>query len=144
MNPQTPEELYAGIGSLGVYKTTNGGDNWYLTNLAYSDVSAIHVDKESPGTIFTGQYGWAIMKTEDFGENWEHPEFDTAFDDTGAIILEPFRRVDNHTLDDGVVIPSNCIIYIYCDKPNALANEFEGLFIQPRPIFTDPTRRIGN
>lgn len=79
MNPHNPEELYAGIGSLGIYKTTNGGRNWFLTNAAYSDVSAIYVDKENPGTILTGQYGWAIMKTENFGDDWHHPEFNTPF-----------------------------------------------------------------
>jgi len=97
MNPQNPEELYAGIGSLGVYKTTNGGENWFLTNLAYSDVYTIYIDKENPGTLLTGQYGWAIMKTTNKGDQWYHPEFNTEFQGL------PIREIDFNpfNLDEG-------------------------------------------
>ncbi|MCZ7602048.1 MAG: T9SS type A sorting domain-containing protein [Melioribacteraceae bacterium] len=97
MNPQNPEELYAGIGSLGVYKTTNGGENWFLTNLAYSDVYTIYIDKENPGTLLTGQYGWAIMKTGNYGEDWHHPKFNTPFQELPVLEIEfnPFN------LDEG-------------------------------------------
>lgn len=97
MNPQNPEELYAGIGSLGVYKTTNGGENWFLTNLAYSDVYTIYIDKENPGKLLTGQYGWAIMKTTNKGNQWYHPEFNTEFQGL------PIREIDFNpfNLDEG-------------------------------------------
>jgi photosystem II stability/assembly factor-like uncharacterized protein len=84
INPQNPNILYAGIGALGVYKTTNGGDNWFLTKASCKDVSTINADKNNPGTILSGQYGWASMKTTNYGENWYHPAFDTEFQELNS------------------------------------------------------------
>ncbi len=80
MNPQNPEELYAGIGSLGVYKTTNGGDNWFLTNLAYTDVEDIYIDPSNPEHIISGQYGWGAMRSTNRGTDWFHPVFNSPWE----------------------------------------------------------------
>jgi photosystem II stability/assembly factor-like uncharacterized protein len=59
INPLNPDELYAGINDYGVYRTTDGGDNWQLTNLAN-----------------TTQYGWGFLLTENNGNSWYYPNFD--------------------------------------------------------------------
>ncbi|MCJ7555072.1 MAG: T9SS type A sorting domain-containing protein [Ignavibacteriaceae bacterium] len=80
LNPSNPAELYAGIGFLGVYKTTNGGNNWSLTNLAYTDVFDIYIDPEKPDHLMSGQYGFGIMQTTDDGDTWVQPQFNTPFE----------------------------------------------------------------
>lgn len=81
LNPQNDKELYAGINALGVYKTTNGGDSWFRTNLAYSDVYTIYVDSDTAGHIITGQYGWGSMYSFNYGKDWVHPNMGSNFQD---------------------------------------------------------------
>ncbi|MCZ7602047.1 MAG: T9SS type A sorting domain-containing protein [Melioribacteraceae bacterium] len=93
INPENPNELYAGIGSLGIYTTVNGGEDWTLTNAANSDVISIHIDNENPGTLLTAQLGWASMKTTNYGEDWYHPDFDNSFQyqNIQGIEINPFN-----------------------------------------------------
>lgn len=79
LNPKNDKELYAGINALGVYKTTNGGDSWLRTNLAYSDVYTIYADTDTAGHIITGQYGWGIMYSFNYGKEWVHPSMGSNF-----------------------------------------------------------------
>lgn len=81
LNPQNHEELYAGINALGVYKTIDGGNSWMRTNLSYSNVFTIYIDPDTTGHIITGQYGWGIMYTFDYGKEWIHPEMGDEFQD---------------------------------------------------------------
>ena len=80
MNQQNTEELYAGIGNLGIYKTTNGGDNWFLTNLAYTDIKDIYIDPSNPENIISGQYGWGAMRSTNRGADWFHPVFNSPWE----------------------------------------------------------------
>jgi photosystem II stability/assembly factor-like uncharacterized protein len=79
LNPQDDNELYAGINALGVYKTKNGGDSWFRTNLSNSDVYTIYVDPDTAGHTITGQYGWGAMYTFDDGVIWNNSELGSEF-----------------------------------------------------------------
>jgi len=76
INPLDPDELYAGINDYGVYRTTDGGDNWQLTNLANTEVLNFHLFNKHPERIITTQYGWGILLTENNGNSWYYPNFD--------------------------------------------------------------------
>jgi len=64
----------------GIYKTTNGGDEWQLMGLDESErVGEIIIDPRSPDTVYAAVLGhlWdaneqrGLYKTEDGGESWE-------------------------------------------------------------------------
>jgi tetratricopeptide (TPR) repeat protein/photosystem II stability/assembly factor-like uncharacterized protein len=68
VNPWTPATVYA-AGSGGVFKSTDGGVNWNITNLNGSDASALAIDPASPSTIYAGIDG-GVFKSSNGGENW--------------------------------------------------------------------------
>jgi len=85
---QNPEELYIGVGGLGVFKTNNGGENWNLTNLSYSSsVYNISISNKNEGEILIQQDGWNIVKTNNNGEYWYVPNY------------EPEPKILNYILD---------------------------------------------
>ena len=79
INPNDDNELYAGINALGVYKTINGGESWFRTNLTYSDVYTIYVDTDTTRHIITGQYGCGSMYTFNDGEQWYNSDLGSEF-----------------------------------------------------------------
>lgn len=76
INPLNPDELYAGINDYGVYRTTDGGDNWQLTNLANKEALNFHLFINHPERIITTQYGWGFLLTENNGNSWYYPNLD--------------------------------------------------------------------
>jgi len=76
INPQNVEEVYIGVDQKGVYKTIDGGDNWYHTNLSYMEASHFSTDKNNQDEFVIGNRGWGLMKTGDGGKNWYYPYFD--------------------------------------------------------------------
>ena len=76
LDPNNPEILYAGIGDIGVFKSTNGGSDWEPTRLSNSyRPYYFELDKNNSEKITVGQYGWGIMKTTDGGMNWHQAQF---------------------------------------------------------------------
>jgi photosystem II stability/assembly factor-like uncharacterized protein len=70
INPQTPDTLYAGIWSGGVYKSTNGGANWVNTGVV---ANALAINPQTPDTLYagSGSYpGLGVYKSTDGGTNW--------------------------------------------------------------------------
>jgi photosystem II stability/assembly factor-like uncharacterized protein len=94
INPENPDEIYVGVlGALwgdsevrGVYKTTDGGQNW--KKILYTDpttgCSDLSMHPEDPNTLYasmwefrrtawsfnSGGYNSALYKSTDGGENW--------------------------------------------------------------------------
>ena len=94
INPDNPDEIYVGVlGALwddsevrGVYKTTDGGQNW--TKILYTDAttgcSDLTMHPEDPNTLYasmwefrrtawsfnSGGYNSALYKSTDGGESW--------------------------------------------------------------------------
>jgi photosystem II stability/assembly factor-like uncharacterized protein len=79
IDPQNPGTVYAGT-SGGVFKTTNGGTSWNVSNSGLPTgyiARALVVDPQDPNTIYAGgacgAYGpCGIFKSTDGGANW-HP-----------------------------------------------------------------------
>jgi len=90
INPQNGDEVYVGIGEMGVFKTTNGGVSWFHTNLTCMEASYLSTDKDNPDEIMVGNRGWGILKTNDGGKNWIYPHFDIS-----PTKIEPIERCFN-------------------------------------------------
>jgi photosystem II stability/assembly factor-like uncharacterized protein len=94
MNPLTNENVFVGLGSLGVFSTTNGGASWEHTRLSYAPVLSIYNYPGKPGKILAGTYGWGFLKTDDYGDNWDYPQFFEFFQDL-AFVNVSFNPFDS-------------------------------------------------
>lgn len=65
--PSSPSTLYAGTNGKGVFKSTNGGGDWFPVNLGVTLTAtyAIAVDKNNPDIVYAGTF-----KSTDGGSNW--------------------------------------------------------------------------
>jgi photosystem II stability/assembly factor-like uncharacterized protein len=72
--PSQPETLYLGIYERGVYKSTNGGETWSISNgtggtMDGRPISTLLVDPDDANTVWAAtEYG--IYKTQDGGTTW--------------------------------------------------------------------------
>ncbi len=101
IDPSDPKIIWVGTGESwtrnsvsvgdGVYKSTDGGDNWKMMGLADSErIAKIEVDPKSPKTVFVCATGhlWnaneerGVYKTTDGGETWKRVLYVNA--DTGC------------------------------------------------------------
>ena len=113
--PKDPNIMYAAMGdpnvyfgardqySIGIIKSTDGGDTWNLTSLAYelSDsklIGRVLVHPENPDIVITGTID-GVFRSNDGGENWVQT-LDTRFvkdlefkpDDHNVIYASTFDR----------------------------------------------------
>jgi photosystem II stability/assembly factor-like uncharacterized protein len=72
IDPITPATLYAGTNK-GIYKSTNGGEEWYPINtgLTELDASAIYIDPTTPQKLYALVWNGAIFKSVNGGGLWE-------------------------------------------------------------------------
>ena len=75
LDPQTPSTIYAGTtGGVGVYKSTDGGDNWVALNTGLSNafVVALAIDPITPSTIYaaTNIPTFGVLKSTNGGTSW--------------------------------------------------------------------------
>jgi len=103
-----PETVWAGTGEAcprnsisvgdGIYKTTDGGENWSKLGLEKSEhIAKIVIDPKSPDTLYVAALGhvWdanderGVFKTTDAGKTWERILFVDR--DTGAadLVIDP-------------------------------------------------------
>jgi photosystem II stability/assembly factor-like uncharacterized protein len=69
VDPTAPDVVYAALGSLGVYKTTDGGDHW--THLAQSiGAAVVAVDPADPNIVYAAGNGTGAAKSTDGGLTW--------------------------------------------------------------------------
>ncbi len=89
-----PDEAYFGAVGGGLWKTTDGGDNWASVTdfkITSSSVGAVAVSETDPDLVFIGMGescirgniipGDGMYRSRDAGESWEH----IGFNDTDAI-----------------------------------------------------------
>lgn len=72
IDPADGDVLYAGFeGSAGLYKSVDGGDNWFASNgeRVFSSVFAVAVNPQDPGTVFAG-IRTGIFRSTDSGRTW--------------------------------------------------------------------------
>jgi photosystem II stability/assembly factor-like uncharacterized protein len=72
VDPITPQTIYAGTNGGGVFKTTNGGGNWFVpgAGLTSPNVQALAIDPTAPQTIYAGTNGGGVFKTTNGGGSW--------------------------------------------------------------------------
>jgi len=84
LHPENNSIWYVGVGSGGVWKTTNAGTTWepiFDNEDAYS-IGSITIDANNPSTVWVGTgenvsgrhvgYGSGIYRSRDAGANWEN------------------------------------------------------------------------
>ena len=71
VDPNDSNIVYAGMRGGDLYKTTNGGANWFKRTIAYRDVSSLCIDPSASGTIYLGTTS-GLFKTIDDGNTWSN------------------------------------------------------------------------
>ena len=102
LNPINPSQIYAGITYEGVYKSSDSGNNWTQSNLAYCDASSFELFFSNPGHLIASQYPWFLKTTTDDGETWIYPNFNPAFDSTYGVsyfFTHPFNGNEGYLTD---------------------------------------------
>lgn len=71
-DPIHPDTLYAGTWGGGVFKTTNGGVNWYPVNsgLGNSFIYSLAVNPLHPDMLYAGTYRGKLYKSLNGGQSW--------------------------------------------------------------------------
>jgi photosystem II stability/assembly factor-like uncharacterized protein len=71
IDPKTPTTLYVGTWGGGVFKTTNGGENWSAASTGLTDrvIYSLAIDPMSPNNIYAMTQS-IIFKSTNSGENW--------------------------------------------------------------------------
>lgn len=77
IHPTNQNIIYLASPDSGVYKTTNGGLNWFAVNngITYNKMQCIAISKSSPNTLYAGTDSMGIAnsgvyKTTNGGNNW--------------------------------------------------------------------------
>ncbi len=74
IDPVYPETLYVSNGSLGVFKSTNGGDSWEQTKIVGSRIFSMYNYPDRPDDFLVGSAGWGMLRTSDGGMSWYQPD----------------------------------------------------------------------
>jgi photosystem II stability/assembly factor-like uncharacterized protein len=84
IHPDNPNIMYAGYSAGGVWKTSNGGNDWepVFDDQPFLSIGTIVLDPSNPQTVYVGTgdpnisgypfIGDGIWKSTDGGTNWEH------------------------------------------------------------------------
>ena len=93
LHPDDPDIAYAATPQNGVFKTIDGGVNWFPVNngIAYMNgdlplIAAVAVDPQFPDTVYAAGISF-IFKSTDGGVNWN--SFLLAASSTRALVLDP-------------------------------------------------------
>ena len=72
MTVNAPGTIVAGVWGDGIYKSTDGGQNWQARNVNLSalNINRIAADLASPGTVYATAQG-GLFRTGDGGQTWE-------------------------------------------------------------------------
>src|SRR6185503_5905892 len=70
-DPTAPSTVYA-ASELGVYKSANGGGNWYRasTGLTTAYIQALAIDPATPATVYAGTAYAGVFKSTNGGWSW--------------------------------------------------------------------------
>lgn len=103
IDPQTPDRLYVGTASGGLWKSTDGGHSWApKTDDKFSlAIGALAIDPTNPRIVYAGTgefipgtnigyYGQGLLKSTNHGETWS-PLGTTQFDlaEIARIVIDP-------------------------------------------------------
>lgn len=72
VDPLNPELIYAGTQGQGVFRSTDGGDNWRPAGLPGVIVKSLAISSHRPGLVYAGTKDPPLIyRTEDGGGHWE-------------------------------------------------------------------------
>ena len=91
IDPVTPAILYAGVYGGGVFKTTDGGWNWYSANAGLSSVviMSLVIDPKTPTTLYAGTGNRGVFKSTDGGANWNVTNIGLKNSTVEALAIDP-------------------------------------------------------
>lgn len=93
MDPVTPAIIYAGVygDGGGVFKTTDGGWNWYAANNGLTSVivQSLVIDPKTPTTIYAGTGNNGIFKSTDGGGTWNKSNIGLKNSTVAALAIDP-------------------------------------------------------
>lgn len=88
INGSDPSIIF--LGSQGVYKSIDYGENWTLVGLSYYSITAIKIDNDNPNIIYAGTSNYGLFRTFDNGKNWEKAfNFDSKYYTFKNIFIHP-------------------------------------------------------
>lgn len=73
IDPLSPETIYAGTSSAGLFKTTNGGQLWASANSGFTGIlvlQSLAIHPQTPGTMYAGLYEYGVYKSTNAGQTW--------------------------------------------------------------------------
>jgi hypothetical protein len=72
IDPNDPNTIYAGTPGGGIFKSSNGGENWSEVNtgLTHRTVRALVINPKDSNTVYAGTFGRGVFKSTDGGESW--------------------------------------------------------------------------
>jgi len=77
VDPVDPDTAYATIYGDGVYKTTDGGDNWLMTGFPVGQAHSVLVDPLSSNMVYACSGGFPVLRSKDGGFGCQ--SFDTGY-----------------------------------------------------------------
>ncbi len=97
IDPINPTTLYAGINPFGIFKSADGGGNWFGVNNGltaegssyYYPVRSLVIDPATPTTLYAGTAGGGVFKTKNGAGNW-------------TSLNTPFIYVEELAIDPGM------------------------------------------
>jgi photosystem II stability/assembly factor-like uncharacterized protein len=72
IDPNDTDTIYAGTYGGGIFKTTDGGENWSEVNVGITNryINALAIDPKNSKTVYAGTGGAGVFKSTDGGETW--------------------------------------------------------------------------
>jgi photosystem II stability/assembly factor-like uncharacterized protein len=104
IDPRDPDNVYAGVRTGGVLKSTNGGTTWAPANahLTNRRISALAVDPRNPRVLFASTED-EVFRSSNGGESWQPYERGRS-SGVAAFAIDPRGRVYAGTGGAGVVV----------------------------------------
>lgn len=72
VDPVNPQVIYSGTFGSGVFKSTDGGNNWFSASRGLSNpfIYSLAIDPLQPGTLYAGTFHSQVYKSQDGGNSW--------------------------------------------------------------------------
>jgi len=72
IDPKNPKIVYAGSWGSGIYKSIDGGNNWFkpYEGTPFVDVNNLLIDPNNTDIIYASTFGKGLQKSLDGGKNW--------------------------------------------------------------------------
>ncbi len=72
VDPSNPDTVYAGSWGAGMFKSLDGGSNWFQINTGLGNwiINSLAIDPLHPQVLYAGTYRDQVYKTTDGGQSW--------------------------------------------------------------------------